>query len=178
MKRNLCELIALVHHNDQIAMNEIISKFSVQLNSYSYQLNGEDTLQDLKLFIIELVKKINLENFTVKTDKVIMSYISKSLKHEKFKLTSKIIFKKKHTCHLSDAFDLPCDVSAFDDILFKYSIDYLSEEEKSIIYYLFFYGYTVKSVSLLKHLTIYKIYAIRKKALEKIFQKTYSYMKK
>ena len=177
MKRNLYELIMLAHHNDQAAMNEIISIFSVQLNSYSYQLNGEDTLQDLKLFIIELVKKINLENFTVKTDKVIMSYISKSLKHQKFKLASKIISKKKYNCHLPDTYDLPCTIPDFNDIQLKYSLDFLNEEEKSIIYYIYFYGYTVKMVSLIKHLSIYRIYDIRARALKKIKEKTYTELK-
>ncbi|WP_196595999.1 hypothetical protein [Pectinatus frisingensis] len=177
MKRKLYELIMSAHHNDQAAMNEIISIFSVQLKSYSHQLNGEDTLQDLKLFIIELVKKINLENFVVKTDEVIMSYISKSLKREKFKLVNKIIFYKKHNCHLPGTYDVPCTISAFDDIQLKYSLDYLTEEERFVIYCIYFYGYTVKMISLIRPLSIYKIYNIKARALRKIKKKTYAFIR-
>ncbi|WP_196593401.1 hypothetical protein [Pectinatus sottacetonis] len=178
MKRNLDELITLAHHKNQAAMNEIISIFSVQLKSYKYQLNGEDTSQDLKLLIIEIVNKIDLEKFNKKTDKVFMSYISKSLLHEKFKLYKKNKEKKEHEEYFSEGYEIPYDKNDYSNILLKHSLDYLSNEEMSVIYYIYFIGYTVKMVSIKNHLSIYRIYAIRKRALKKIKEQMYTYLKK
>lgn len=74
MKNVLCKLIAKAKTGDKDSMNKIIEKFSTQLSKYSHELDGDDTLQDLKLFLIILIKKMSIVIFANKPNKILEAY--------------------------------------------------------------------------------------------------------
>ena len=46
---------------------------------YARKLNYEDAYDDIMLYFIKLIKSINLDKLTGRTDKIIISYINKSI---------------------------------------------------------------------------------------------------
>ncbi len=68
---------------------EILNTFDSIINKYSRKLNGEDTKQDLYVFLINLIHNINYNSIVNYEDKQLLSYLSKSLKHEYIRLSKK-----------------------------------------------------------------------------------------
>ena len=59
------------------------------INKYSRKLNGEDTKQDLYVFLIKLINNIDELTIINYEDKQVLSYFSKSLKNEYIRLSKK-----------------------------------------------------------------------------------------
>ena len=64
------------------------------INKYSRKLNGEDTKQDLYVFLIKLINNIDEVIIINYEDKQVLSYFSKALKNEYIRLSKKMIEKK------------------------------------------------------------------------------------
>lgn len=60
----------------------ILEKFEPQINKFQRNSVYEDMNSDLTLFMFNLLNKVPLEKECFKEDKYIISYISKSLRHQ------------------------------------------------------------------------------------------------
>lgn len=76
MSTPLHELLSQAAINDTNAIFEIINLFKPALLKFSSKLNGEDTYQELILFLLELLPKIPKK---LPNDKVQFIYIYKSI---------------------------------------------------------------------------------------------------
>lgn len=167
MEDIIYNLVVAAQEKDEKAMINLLSKFSVQLNSYSRRLNGEDTLQELRLFFVELVQNLHLEGFATQTDKAIISYISRSLKHKFFKLKHESKLRQCET-ELFPTYDIPYVVHDFEDIILKNSISCLNGRERDIVYLLYFYGYSVKFIAKVKEISVQAVYQANHRAMKKL----------
>lgn len=163
MKNVLCKLIAKAKTGDKDSMNKIIEKFSTQLSKYSHELDGDDTLQNLKLFLIILIKKMSIVIFANKPNKILEAYISRSLKHEKYRLIKIIACHREHNCHLVEQYDICEDDIKLSDSNLYNSLQFLSKLEREIIYYHYFCGYTLKNTALMLGIKYFIVYQIHKK---------------
>ena len=66
------------------------------INKYSRKLNGEDTKQDLYVFLIKLINNIDELTIINYEDKQVLSYFSKSLKNEYIRLSKKNDIEKSN----------------------------------------------------------------------------------
>lgn len=89
MKYNLLNIIIDAKNKDIESINKLLLIFKNIINKYSRQLDGEDTKQDLSLFLIKLIDNIDITSASKYNDKQLLSYISKSLKNEYIKLSKK-----------------------------------------------------------------------------------------
>ena len=74
-------------NNDELI--EVIEMFKPLIRKYSKMIDGEDTEQDLKIFLINLLNKIPVDSDRLYEDKSIFAYIAKSLRIEYIKLSKK-----------------------------------------------------------------------------------------
>ena len=93
-KEFIFKIIDVKKNNKDESMLDILAIFDNIINKYSRKLNGEDTKQDLYVFLIKLINNIDELTIINYEDKQVLSYFSKSLKNEYIRLSKKMIEKK------------------------------------------------------------------------------------
>ncbi|NKF05384.1 sigma-70 family RNA polymerase sigma factor [Clostridium gasigenes] len=89
MGNGIYEYIKKYKDGNDKALEEIIKIFNAIINKYSRILEGEDTKQDLSLYLIKIINNITIENKDFYKDKIIFAYIAKSIRNEYIKLSQK-----------------------------------------------------------------------------------------
>ena len=164
MKYDLLNIIIDAKNKDIESINKLLLIFKNIINKYSRQLDGEDTKQDLSLFLIKLINNIDIDSASKYNDKQLLSYISKSLKNEYIKLS-----KKKSKIYTFECLD---DNHINNKSINLYSnieiLDYLTDYEKWIVQKIFFSGYTVNELSKTLNKSRQSINQVKKRALNKL----------
>lgn len=88
-KELIFKIIDVKKYNKDESILDILAIFDNIINKYSRKLNGEDTKQDLYVFLIKLIKNIDELSIVNYEDKQVLSYFSKSLKNEYIRLSKK-----------------------------------------------------------------------------------------
>ena len=88
-KEFIFKIIDVKKNNKDESMLDILAIFDNIINKYSRKLNGEDTKQDLYVFLIKLINNIDELTIINYEDKQVLSYFSKSLKNEYIRLSKK-----------------------------------------------------------------------------------------
>ncbi|CUP20796.1 sigma factor-like helix-turn-helix DNA-binding protein [Clostridium disporicum] len=127
-------------------MLDILAIFDNIINKYSRKLNGEDTKQDLYVFLIKLINNIDELSIVNYEDKQVLSYFSKSLKNEYIRLSKKNDRRKNNE-------DYNCEDRVWgynfieSNIEVVDSIKNLNNYEKKIIKMVVLNGYSVSEVA-------------------------------
>ena len=88
-KELIFKIIDVKKYNKDESILDILAIFDNIINKYSRKLNGEDTKQDLYVFLIKLIKNIDELSIVNYEDKQVLSYFSKALKNESIRLSKK-----------------------------------------------------------------------------------------
>ena len=88
-KELIFKIIDVKKNNNNEGILDILAIFENIINKYSRKLNGEDTKQDLYVFLIKLINNIDELTIINYEDKQVLSYFSKSLKNEYIRLSKK-----------------------------------------------------------------------------------------
>ena len=88
-KELIFKIIDVKKYNKDESILDILAIFDNIINKYSRKLNGEDTKQDLYVFLIKLIKNIDDLSIVTYEDKQVLSYFSKALKTEYIRLSKK-----------------------------------------------------------------------------------------
>ena len=88
-KELIFKIIAVKKYNKDESILDILAIFDNIINKYSRKLNGEDTKQDLYVFLIKLIKNIDELSIVNYEDKQVLFYFSKALKNEYIRLSKK-----------------------------------------------------------------------------------------
>lgn len=167
MKYNLLNIIIEAKNKDIESINKLLLIFKNIINKYSRQLDGEDTKQDLSLFLIKLIDNIDITSASKYNDKQLLSYISKSLKNEYIKLS-----KKKCKIYASECLDSNHinnkSINLDSNIEILDSLNYLTDYEKWILSQIFFSGYSVNELSKNLRKSRESINQVKKRALNKL----------
>ncbi|MDZ5713828.1 RNA polymerase sigma factor [Jeotgalibacillus haloalkalitolerans] len=89
MQKSLYEIAVKMQSGGERETLELLSTFEPVIHKYGRLLDGEDTKQDLKLHLLKAARKMPLEKLKEKNNKVIFSYLAKSLKYEFIRLSKK-----------------------------------------------------------------------------------------
>ncbi|NLZ35512.1 MAG: hypothetical protein GX889_11555, partial [Clostridiales bacterium] len=89
MNNRISKKVVSYRKGNNESLLEIIEVFNPLLSKYSKLLDGEDTRQDLIIHLMSVISKINLHNKELCKDKVIVSYIAKSIRNEYIRLSKK-----------------------------------------------------------------------------------------
>ena len=139
-------MIVVKKNNKDESMLDILAIFDNIINKYSRKLNGEDTKQDLYVFLIKLINNIDELSIVNYEDKQVLSYFSKSLKNEYIRLSKKNDRRKNNE-------DYNCEDRVWgynfieSNIEVVDSIKNLNNYEKKIIKMVVLNGYSVSEVA-------------------------------
>lgn len=149
------------------ALIKILEVFKPIIKKYSNLLEKEDTEQDLNIHIINVIKKIDINNKDFENDKIIISYISKSIRNEYIRLSknkSKIINNEK-------GLDYNLETECFDffyEIELINLLEVLTEKEAYIIKLIYIDLFSVKEVSDYMKISRQAVNQTKNKALKKL----------
>ena len=167
MSYDLLNTIIKAKKSEIESIGKILLIFENIINKYSRQLDGEDTKQDLSLFLIKLIDTIDIDLASKYNDKQLLSYISKSLKNEYIKLSKKKC--KIYTFEYLDdnsinnkSINLDTTIEILD------SLNHLTSYEKLILQKIFFSGYTVNELSKALKKSRQSVNQVKKRALDKL----------
>lgn len=145
-KEFIFKIIDVKKNNKDESMLDILAIFDNIINKYSRKLNGEDTKQDLYVFLIKLINNIDELTIINYEDKQVLSYFSKSLKNEYIRLSKKNDRRKNNE-------DYNCEDRVWgynfieSNIEVVDSIKNLNNYEKKIIKMVVLNGYSVSEVA-------------------------------
>ena len=145
-KELIFKIIDVKKNNKDESMLDILAIFDNIINKYSRKLNGEDTKQDLYVFLIKLINNIDELSIVNYEDKQVLSYFSKSLKNEYIRLSKKNDRRKNNE-------DYNCEDRVWgynfieSNIEVVDSIKNLNNYEKKIIKMVVLNGYSVSEVA-------------------------------
>lgn len=169
MNRTLYNLIKKAQKNNSNALYIVIENFSPTIKKFSKKLNYEEAETDLIIFLITLVKKVNLSYFYSKGDGALVNYIYSSIKNKYIDICRK--YKVENNIQVELIANLLIDESSnnFDeDIVMKILLNELSQIEKTIIIELYYLGSKYKDIEKKLKLSRQSIYNARNKAFKKI----------
>ena len=97
MTQSLYEVILnAVKYNDEKSKLLILEKFENTINYYARKLNYYCAKTDLIIFMLTLIKKLNLEKFKNFEEGIAVKYIYNSIKHEYIRLSKKNSYINSH----------------------------------------------------------------------------------
>lgn len=91
MNGDLYELIYAAKNGEDQALTNLIVTFEPAINKFSRHLGYDCAKTDLNIFLIELIKKMDLNKFDPKANGKIFNYIYNSIRNKKINLFNKHI---------------------------------------------------------------------------------------
>ncbi|MGD7044821.1 sigma factor-like helix-turn-helix DNA-binding protein [Jeotgalibacillus proteolyticus] len=146
---------------------EVINVFNPIINKYGRLLGGEDTKQDLRLHMVNVIKKIPLDTFREKNNKTIFTYFANSLKYEYIRLSKKARSQNTNEATL-DFEEFMEHTPLGSDIELLEMMEVLSKKEAFIIDCIFTSYLSVTEVAQYLGISRQAVNQSKKKALEKI----------
>lgn len=171
----LYDQITLAQNGDASVMLALIGQFTPLITKYSKLLNTEDAFEEMRLVFIELIMRIKLDELRSRSDGVIVTYISKTIK-TKYIAQNKLNELEADTVYwedLDEAFQRKHEPS---NLLFSEEEDFalsippnvLSKQELDIITKIYLYGYSAAEVAREKKITRQAVNQIKLRSLKKM----------
>ena len=148
------------------------NKFSPLIKKYGKKLDYEEAESDLTIFLLESIKKIDLNKFKNRSDGEIVNYIKLIFKNKYIDLLRQLMNKKIET---TMAFETELIFNDYyknlEEEYFFSLIKHLSEIQRKIIIGRYYYGYSDDNLSKFFKISRQAVFKNRKRALELIKSK-------
>lgn len=174
MKMNnitLKNLIERFQKQDMSVFNSIYGAFKGLILLYANRIDEDDTVQELTMFLIELLYTVDLDVFNSDDSDGLKRYIAVALRNKYINLYK---LNKKYR----NVYDVLYgkEMSVFDDVESKLYIDeamqYLSEKQRLIILYKYIYNYSDIEIALMLDISRQAVNRLKNRAL-KALRKAY-----
>lgn len=165
---NLYEIFKKAQNNSEKHVIEIYNRFLPLIKKYSRKLNYEEAETDLTIYLLEYIKKVNLNKFKNKNDGEIVNYMRLVFKNKYIDIIRQ--FKNKNIKKMILQKEI-----AYNDCYKKLDEDYtydliktLNDIQKKIIIARYLNDYSDLELSKTLNISRQSVYKNRKKALELI----------
>lgn len=167
MENKICEELIKYRNGNDASLQKIINTFKPLINKYSRLLDGEDTKQDLTLYLIRVINKISIENNNFLEDKAIFSYLAKSIRNEYIKLSQKADKKRINEMELN--LDVEIGYEEFEsemELLDLFNV--LTEKEAYVMKLIYVHYLSISEVSDFMKVSRQSINQTKNRALKKL----------
>ena len=162
MEKELLELIMESKKGDKESLLEVILKFSKLINKYKRKLNYEDAENDLIEHLIIVIYKMPLLEYGKAVNYIVSS------------IRNKYIYLSKVQNHFSHEIDFDNIDEYYEEKMDLYDMEELllnlSDQQKKVIRYRYYYGYTGKEIGGLMKISRQAVCKNRKLGLQKLKQ--------
>lgn len=162
----LIELIKKFRNHETAAFSQIFSEFEKLIQCYASRLGGEDAFQELSVFLIELLSKINFSPFENEGDSlkryiavcIRNKYIACSKENEKLKKNVSVYFENCQKCGF-EFLDKPTLMEA---------MGLLSKRQRDVLVYKYIYEYSDVEISMFLKISRQAVNRLKNRAIEKL----------
>jgi RNA polymerase sigma factor (sigma-70 family) len=142
MNDDIYNMVKKAQEGEQDAFIEIFNKFDPAINKFSNQLSYPEAKSDLYIFIIELIRDLNLNKFNKINQGKLFNYIYNSIKNKKISL------HRKNTRNSIDELPINLEVlpstknHGVNNVLIDEAFEILTNHQKKILYKKYILGYS------------------------------------
>lgn len=134
---------------DSDKFNLILKPINPCIQSYAYRLKYPEAHTDLIIYLLELLKKIDLRKF--KTDKEIQAYLKKCIRNKAINLSKNYLREREKTSYDSEVLNIILESNKFShpigsDLCFKDLISNLNSKQQQILLLKFKNNFTDKEI--------------------------------
>ena len=161
----LKKYLTLFRNGEMEAFPVIYCEFEESILFYSKQSDSEDVRQELTLFLIELLYKLNPDSFSTDESDTLCRYISVALKHKYITLIKNKKIRKKHNLSFGEVTvsDGRCFEEEIDTYLMLHS---LSKKQRKVIIYKYFLNFTDIEIAEMMGISRQAVNRIKNRGLE------------
>lgn len=175
LENSLFEIFVSAKNNNEECKLLLVEKFRNTIKYYSRKLNYECAETDLNIFLLTLMKTINLDKLKELDEKAFIKYIYISIKHEYIRLSKKNFYINSH--------EVLCDIDIIDyldknqlelptkNMELINTLDYLSKKQKRVFTCIFIYGYSDTETAQIIGVSIQAIGRMKKRIAARIKEK-------
>nr|WP_312578107.1 sigma-70 family RNA polymerase sigma factor [Sedimentibacter sp.] len=166
MINNLYETFKKAQNGSEEHVIELYNKFLPLIKGYGIKLNYEEAESDLTIFLLEYIKKFDLNKLKNRSDGEIVNYIKIIFKNKYIDVLRQLMNKKIEITLLETEFiSNDCYKKLEEEYIFSL-IKNLSDIQRKIIVGRYFHGYSDDNLSKFFKISRQAVYKHRKKALE------------
>ena len=162
-------LIISFRRGDMSSFAIIYEQFKKLIFYYGKKLEDEDTVQELNIFLLELLYDIDISMFPCNNQDGIQRYIAVALKNEFLKICKQN--SKYHKLCCKDYIREFSECCSYDDLFIKEALANLSEKQRLIIIYKYIYDYSDIEISDELNISRQAVNRLKNRALREL--KTY-----
>lgn len=168
----LLEKIRKFRNSDDAEFESIYSEFGRLIELYVRRLGGEDYYQELMLFLIELLHKIDIDKFAVDDSDGVKRYITVCITNKYIALSKEKHQTKTQNISLEEAEKF---LPFFADEYFEIGDDLqqLSEKQKKVIIYKYILNYSDAEIAQFLNISRQAVNQIKNRAFT-VLKKIYS----
>lgn len=167
MRGNILNSILKYKEGNNEFILKIMDTFNPVINKYAKLLDGEDTRHDLIVYLIKLMEKINLNNEDFYKDKIIFSYIAKSIRNEYIRLSRLKSRRLINEIELNLELEIACEDGCLEfELLDLFKL--LTQKEAYIMKLIYVYSLSVSEVSQYMNISRQAVNQTKNRALKKI----------
>lgn len=157
---------------EESAVLELVSHFNNLLRKYANYLRYEDAYNDLLVFFLELIQGDAIKSITGKDDKIITSYIYKSVRSKYIKLSKAFANKQIPFSDLSDErlyyIESQMSYTVEDGIAQYWSDSILSDTESKVLHFIYEYGHSVQDTAKILGVSRQAVNQTKLRAIKKV----------
>ncbi|MBP3600410.1 MAG: sigma-70 family RNA polymerase sigma factor [Clostridia bacterium] len=160
----LLRLIEKFRKRDMLAFSAIYAEFERLIIFYSCKSGGEDYIQELTIFLIELLYSIKTEKFKKDGSLCLKKYIAVAIRNKYITLCREALKYESHLAQAEEK-DFGYYSSAEERILIKDILKKLSPRQRMVIKYKYIYGYSDIELSCLLNISRQAVNRLKNRAI-------------
>ncbi len=160
----LITLIKKFRENDMSVFPVIFAEFEGLIYHYSLKCDAEDIFQELTVFLLELLYKVDVSRFESLSGEGLKRYIAVSLRNKYVAFSKADTILKKNNQFLDDFVSVEPDFLA--EHILKDGLDKLTEKQKEIIVFKYLHNYTNNEIAKILKISRQAVNQIKNRAVE------------
>ncbi len=162
--REIIPLIYGYQNNTMRGFDVLYAQFYNLIAYYGRKIDGEDTVQELTIFFMELLFDIKTERFYLDDSNLLQRYIAVSIRNKYIALSKQ---RQEINNYSEELYDWVAtnDGNLDDKIMLRAAISLLSKQQRSVILLKYFYNYTDVEIAAYLHITRQAVNRLKNRAL-------------
>lgn len=160
----LITLIKKFRARDMSVFPVIFAEFEGLIRHYSFKCQAEDTFEELTVFLLELLYKVDISRFQQTAGEGLKRYIAVSIRN-KYLAFSKADTDLKKNNQLSDDL-VSVEPDFLEEYIFREALDKLTEKQREIIVFKYLHNYTNNEIAKILKISRQAVNQMKNRAVE------------
>ncbi len=160
----LITLIKKFREKDMSVFPVIFAEFEGLIYHYSLKCQAEDTFEELTVFLLELLYKVDISRFQKLTGEGLKRYIAVSLRNKYLAFSKADTVLKKNNQFLDEFVSVEPDF--LEEFIFREGLEKLTPKQREIIVFKYLHNYTNNEIAKILNISRQAVNQIKNRAVE------------